>query len=196
VVSLTTILILITDNELMTTKTTRTRRAPGAGNGLGRRGTRELGQADATLGADLVRRGLRLTNQRRLILTVLRATESHPTAEWVHAEVRKHLPRVGLGTVYRNLRLLARQGLLAEIHAGPSVRFDARRERHHHFTCGRCGRIYDLDEPVDGRLDARLAARTGFRVSHHRIEFYGVCGECEPSRTGRADRRRTGPGRP
>jgi Fe2+ or Zn2+ uptake regulation protein len=139
---------------------------------------------------------LRLTAQRRLILAVLRATENHPTAEWVHAEVRKHLPRIGLGTVYRNLRLLARQGLLAEIHAGPSVRFDARIHRHHHFTCRRCGRIYDLDEPVDGRLDARVAARTGFRISHHRIEFYGVCGECELSRPARNGRRRGGSGRP
>ena len=143
-----------------------------------------------------MRRGLRLTNQRRLILAVLRAAESHPTAEWVHAEVRKHLPRIGLGTVYRNLRLLARQELLTEIHAGPSVRFDARRERHHHFTCSVCGRIYDLDEPIDTRLDARVAVRTGFHVSHHRIDFYGVCGGCASSRARRGDRRRAGPGQP
>jgi Fe2+ or Zn2+ uptake regulation protein len=109
--------------------------------------------------------------------------------------VRKRLPRIGLGTVYRNLRLLAREGLLAEIHAGPSSRFDARREPHHHFTCGVCGRIYDLEEPVDTRLDARVSSRTGFRVSHHRIEFYGVCGACAAPRAGREESRRAGPAR-
>lgn len=147
--------------------------------------TRREGAGDRTLRADLARRGMRLTAQRRLILGVVRDTDAHPTAEWVHAAVRRRLPRVSLATVYRNLRLLARQGFLTEIQAGPSIRFDARVHRHHHFTCSRCGRIFDLEEPVNARLDARVAARTGFRVSHHRIEFYGVCGRC----LGRSDRR-------
>jgi len=139
-------------------------------------------RAEVALRQDLARRGMRLTNQRRLILTVVRATESHPTAEWVHAEVRRRLPHVSLGTVYRNLRLLARHGLLTEIQQGPSVRFDARVSRHHHFTCSACGRIFDLEEPVNTRLDARIAARTGFTVSHHRIEFYGLCAACTAGR--------------
>lgn len=146
---------------------------------------------DAGLRANLARRGMRLTDQRRLVLSAVRATDSHPTAEWVHAAVRKHLPRVSLATVYRNLRLLARHGFLAEIHAGPSVRFDARVRRHHHFTCSACGRIFDLEEPVDPRLDARVAARTGFRVSHHRIEFYGLCAGCGRGRARRPARRRS-----
>jgi Fe2+ or Zn2+ uptake regulation protein len=133
---------------------------------------------DPALRADLARRGLRLTAQRRLILEVVRATDAHPTAEWIHAEVRRRRAGVSLGTVYRNLRVLARHGLLAEIAAGPSARFDARLHRHHHFTCARCARIFDLDEPVDARLEGRVAARTGFRVTHHRIEFYGLCGPC------------------
>ncbi|MGH7322470.1 MAG: Fur family transcriptional regulator [Candidatus Rokuibacteriota bacterium] len=160
-------------------------------SGRGKRGGR-FGPppADAALRSELARRGMRLTDQRRLILTAVRATDGHPTAEWVHAEVRKWLPRVSLGTVYRNLHLLARQGLLAETHAGPSVRFDARLHRHHHFTCSACERIYDLEEPVDTRLDARVTRRTGFRVSHHRIEFFGVCGACAPPRARRSVRRR------
>jgi len=144
---------------------------------------------EATLRHDLARRGMRLTEPRRLILMAVRATDTHPTAEWVHAEVRKRLPRVGLGTVYRNLRLLAREGLLTEIPSGPSLRFDGRVHRHHHFTCAACGRIFDLEEPVEPRLDARVAARTGFRVSHHRIEFHGLCGRCASHRI-RGRRRR------
>jgi Fur family peroxide stress response transcriptional regulator len=99
---------------------------------------------------------------------------------------------VSLATVYRNLRLLAHHGLLTEIAGGPTLRFDARVGRHHHFTCSACGRIFDLEEPVDGRLDARVAAQTGFHVSHHRIEFYGSCGGCT-SRRPRPRRSRRGP---
>jgi Fe2+ or Zn2+ uptake regulation protein len=95
--------------------------------------------------------------------------------------------------VYRNLRVLARHGLLAEIAAGPSARFDGKLHHHHHFTCSRCGGIFDLDEPVDARLDGRVAARTGFRVTHHRIEFYGLCGSCtrREAREPRGSRRRS-----
>ncbi|HEV8307408.1 MAG TPA: transcriptional repressor [Methylomirabilota bacterium] len=146
-------------------------------------------RAEVVLRADLARRGMRLTDQRRLILAAVQATNTHPTAEWVHAAVRKQLPRVSLATVYRNLRLLARHGLLTEFQAGPTVRFDARVHRHHHFTCAHCGRIFDLEEPVDARLDARVTARTGFRVSHHRIEFFGLCGRCARRRGGGPTRR-------
>jgi Fur family transcriptional regulator, peroxide stress response regulator len=148
---------------------------------------------ETALRVDLARRGMRLTDQRRLILAVVQATEGHPTAEWVHGAVRRRLPRVSLGTVYRNLRLLAHHGLLTEIAGGPTLRFDARVERHHHFTCSACGRIFDLEEPVDARLDARVAAQTGFHVSHHRIEFYGSCGRCTSRRPGRRRRSRRGP---
>jgi Fe2+ or Zn2+ uptake regulation protein len=150
---------------------------------------------DAWLRVDLARRGMRLTNQRRLILAAVQATDTHPTAESVHAAVRRQMPRIGLGTVYRNLRLLARRGLLSEIAGGPSVRFDARVDRHHHFTCSACGRIFDLDEPIDPRLDARVATQTGFRVSHHRIEFFGLCGGCGSGRATRPRRERP-PARP
>jgi Fur family ferric uptake transcriptional regulator/Fur family peroxide stress response transcriptional regulator len=134
----------------------------------------------AALRRDLAGCGMRLTGPRALILALLRASDEHPTAEWVHAEVRRRRPRVSLATVYRNLRLLARHGLLAEIHGGSSVRFDARVGRHHHFTCAGCQRIFDLAEPVDPRLETRVAARTGLRIWHHRIEFYGLCAACTP----------------
>src|SRR5215475_13607127 len=122
--------------------------------------------------AALRARGLRLTGPRRAILDVLRGTDSHPTAEWVHRVVRRRLPRVSLGTVYRNLRLLVAEGLAAEI-PGPHARFDANLEAHHHFTCVRCGRILDVD--------GRIAARTGLSITHQRIEFFGRCLQCRPA---------------
>jgi len=135
--------------------------------------------------------GLRLTGPRRVILDVLRGTESHPTAEGVHRLVRRRLPRVSLGTVYRNLRLLVAQGLAAEI-PGLHSRFDANMDAHHHFTCVRCGRIVDVDgplaEPQAEALRVRIASRTGLAITHHRIEFFGRCPQC---RSGKSRPRRS-----
>jgi Fur family transcriptional regulator, peroxide stress response regulator len=136
-------------------------------------------------GAALRAFGLRLTGPRCVILEVLRGTESHPTAEWVHRLVRRRLPRVSLGTVYRNLRLLVAEGLAAEI-PGPHARFDANLDAHHHFTCVQCGRIVDVDgplaEPHAEALRVRIAARTGLAITRQRIEFFGRCPQCRPAR--------------
>src|ERR1700730_10581638 len=91
--------------------------------------------------------GLRLTGPRRLVLDVVPATESHPTAEWVHRMVRRRRPRVSLGTVYRNLRLLVAQGLVKEL-PGPHTRSDGKLSEHHHFTCLACGPISDVPGPA------------------------------------------------
>lgn len=135
--------------------------------------------------ASLRARGLRLTGPRRVVLEVLRGTESHPTAEWVHRVVRRRLPRVSLGTVYRNLRLLVAEGLVAEIQ-GPHARFDANLDAHHHFTCVRCGRILDVDgplaEPHAEALRGRISSRTGLAITHQRIEFFGRCPQCQSAK--------------
>jgi Fe2+ or Zn2+ uptake regulation protein len=128
------------------------------------------------------------------VLEVVRGVESHPTAEEVHRLVRRRLPGVSLGTIYRNLRLLVGAGLLKEL-PGPYARFDANTRAHHHFMCERCGRIIDVDaalaEPHARALSARLASRTGFSITHHRIELFGRCRECQKrSPAPRARRRR------
>ncbi len=148
----------------------------------------------------LRRRGFRLTGPRRLILEVVQGTDVHPAAEWVHRQVRRRLPRVSLGTVYRNLRLLVEEGLVRELPRAAGrqpgaprlARFDGNTAAHHHLTCSECGRIHDLAGRVDPSLDSQMAARTGFEVSHHCIEFYGRCPACRvrTRRRARARRRR------
>ena len=141
-------------------------------------------------------RGLRLTGPRRVVLDVVRATETHPTAEWVYQMVRRRLPRVSLGTVYRNLRLLVAEGLVKEL-SGPHARFDGNLSEHHHFTCLSCGRISDVPapstDPHSRALCGRVAAQSGGSVTHHRIEFYGRCSECQRRAGGRARSRRATP---
>jgi Fe2+ or Zn2+ uptake regulation protein len=127
-------------------------------------------------------RGLRLTEPRRLILEVVRATDAHPSASAVYRKLRKRLPRVSLATVYRNLRRLAAEGFLLERAGTEGLRFDGNVERHDHFTCLSCGRVFDV--PPAGAIGPRqrVAVRTGFEVLDHRIEFYGVCAGCRRRR--------------
>lgn len=122
-------------------------------------------------------RGLRLTNPRRIILDVVRATDVHPTATWVYRAVRRKLRRVSLATVYRNLRTLAAQGLLAERADVAGMRFDGKTGPHDHFTCVTCGRIFDVPGG-GGRARARMPLAPEFEVLSHRIEFYGRCRAC------------------
>ena len=129
-------------------------------------------------------RGLRLTEPRRLILDLVRATDAHPTAAFVYRRVRKKLPRVSLATVYRNLRMLAAEGFLAERAGAAGMRFDGNTLPHDHFTCLACGRLYDVPARADRAVRARVAAHTGFEILNHRTEFYGRCGACR-RQTGR-----------
>jgi Fe2+ or Zn2+ uptake regulation protein len=137
--------------------------------------------------AALRARGKRLTQPRRIILDTVRASDGHPSAAAVYRHVRRRLPRVSLATVYRNLRMLAAEGLLTERADLGGMRFDGNTEPHDHFTCVTCGRIYDVPALGAPRARARVAVRTGFEVLAQRIEFYGRCGAC---------RRAAGPIRP
>jgi Fur family peroxide stress response transcriptional regulator len=123
---------------------------------------------------------MRKTRQKEAILEVLRGTNSHPTADWVYNEVRKEIPNISLGTVYRNLRLLCESGEISELDlCGTLTRFDARRDNHYHFRCEKCGLVFDVDLPVDVEMDKKVAQKTGFEVLYHRLEFRGVCESCQ-----------------
>ena len=138
---------------------------------------------DVTLRA----RGLRLTKPRRLILETVRATDAHPSASMVYRQVRRRLPRVSLATVYRNLRRLAAEGFLLERAGTDGLRFDGNTGHHDHFTCLACRRVFDVPAAKAVGARHRVAARTGFEVLDHRVEFYGRCAGC------RGRGRRSGP---
>ena len=122
----------------------------------------------------------RKSKQREAILRVLRGTTSHPSADWVYEQVRREIPNISLGTVYRNLKLLKQKGEILELDLASTLsRFDGNSQDHYHFRCEKCGRIFDVDEPVDKEIDYRVAQKTGFKVSHHRLEFRGLCKDCQ-----------------
>ena len=94
-------------------------------------------------------------------------------------------PRLSLGTVYRNLHVLAEMGELAEIHFGSGRdRFDARPGRHYHFICRRCGEILDIEMSVHPELEKEAQEAAGFQIESHSVEFHGLCRGCSHARRG------------
>ena len=129
----------------------------------------------------------RSTRQRQAIVEVVRALDDHPTAEHVFFEVRKRLPTISLGTVYRNLNLLAEQGIIAEFSMSENARrYDGNTGRHSHIICTVCGAIRDI-WPPDGpteRIVAFAEAATGYCVERHHVELFGVCPDCREGTEG------------
>jgi len=122
----------------------------------------------------------RQTKQRGAILGLLRGGYCHLTADQVYDEVRKEIPSISKGTVYRNLRVLQEMGLVSELNLNDTVsRFEAKRDGHYHFHCERCGRVFDIDEPINKELDRRIADKTGYKISYHQLEFCGSCHDCQ-----------------
>lgn len=119
----------------------------------------------------------RYSRQRELILDRLRNTTEHPTAETLYQWLKPDNPTLSLGTVYRNLNLLADEGIIARM-PFPVERFDANCAPHPHFRCRVCGSVYDLDLPHDQTLDRRAAAASGHLVEGHEIFFTGICAHC------------------
>jgi len=125
----------------------------------------------------------RMTHQRRVILEVIQDSGDHPTADEVYQRVRKMLPHISLGTVYRNLDVLARTGMISKI--GPEftqMRYDRVTTEHYHITCIACGRIEDMpledrDNTME-RLEIALGKLTKYGVFGHRLEFFGLCEQC------------------
>jgi Fe2+ or Zn2+ uptake regulation protein len=120
----------------------------------------------------------RKSKQKQAILGVIKGTRSHPSAGWIYEQVKKEIPNISLGTIYRNLRLLEKDGEILELETSNQGRFDGITRDHYHFKCDRCGRIFDMDMPVDEAMNERAARETGFDVFRHRLEFSGLCKDC------------------
>jgi Fe2+ or Zn2+ uptake regulation protein len=115
-----------------------------------------------------------------VVLSVVRSTMDHPSADWVFRQARRRLPHISLGTVYRNLKRLAADGLIREIHAGgQGTRFDGNTGDHHHVRCVGCGRVNDLPLSVDTSREEAAARALNFRILGHQVEIQGVCAQCQ-----------------
>jgi Fur family transcriptional regulator, peroxide stress response regulator len=122
---------------------------------------------------------LRMTPQRKVILEELRKVNTHPSADELYEMVRKRLPRISLGTVYRNLETLSESGVIQKLEPGCSLkRFDGNPSEHCHIRCVHCDRIADAPLEPDLKVDLKRVNSTDFEIIGHRLEFIGVCPEC------------------
>ena len=122
----------------------------------------------------------RKSTQREAILEAVRTRGGHSTADQIYEAVRLKHPRISLGTVYRNLRMLCDQGELREVNTDHGYgRFEIAGHPHYHLVCRRCGEIEDCPLPVDKSLEHRMQALTMFRVEQHRLDFIGLCCKCQ-----------------
>ena len=131
--------------------------------------------------------GMRRTKQREVIVEELTKLRTHPSADELYEQVRKRLPRISLGTVYRNLEILSREGTIHRLELGRSqMRFDGELNEHQHIRCMRCGRVDDLS--VEAELtehDREIVRSMGYRVLERWVELVGVCPVCRKKGTGK-----------
>ena len=122
----------------------------------------------------------RSTVQRCVILEELQKLEIHPTAGELYEIVRRRLPDISLGTVYRNLVLLSDSGIIQKLEfGGGEACFDGKPDKHYHVQCIICGRVDDLRD-LPGKMSIKLPVETDeFRITAHRVVFYGTCKNCQ-----------------
>ncbi len=127
----------------------------------------------------LQEKNLRISKQRQVILEELRKLNTHPSADEIYKVVRRRLPRISLGTVYRNLEVLSALGKIQKLELSGSLkRFDWNTKKHYHIRCVRCNRVDDAPIAPLNQLENDLYEATVFEIIGHNLEFIGLCPEC------------------
>jgi Fur family ferric uptake transcriptional regulator len=120
-----------------------------------------------------------MTRQRQVILEELRNVNTHPSADEIYEMVRKRLPRISLGSVYRNLVILSERGEIQKLELGCGLkRFDGVAEDHYHIRCLGCGRVVDAPPGSEVFISYKLKETTDFKITGHKLEFVGICPAC------------------
>ena len=125
-------------------------------------------------------KGCRLTPQRLAMLKILAKSEGHPSIEQIYEQIKINFPTTSLATIYKTMRLLKDMGEVLELTlTSAGTRYDGNRPYPHpHIICTRCGRI--LDPEIEGlaAVSAEMARQTGYRITHHQLNFFGLCPKC------------------
>lgn len=129
---------------------------------------------------------LRMTRQRAVILEEMRRLRIHMSADEIYDVVRRRLPRISLGTVYRNLEVLSELGQIQKLELGGTIkRFDWNPNKHYHIRCLQCGRVDDAPLAPLTRIEDELYESTVYEIVGHRLEFIGLCPRCSQQTSGR-----------
>jgi Fur family peroxide stress response transcriptional regulator len=128
---------------------------------------------------------LKSSRQRDLVLRILRSTNCHPTADWIYEQARKEMSSISKGTVYRNLKILKDEGKIQELSISRGItRYDGDVRNHYHIRCIECGRIDDVSHISPRASHDEIEELTGYRIYSHRLEFSGICPECQKNESG------------
>lgn len=111
-------------------------------------------------------------------MQILMSTDTHPGADWIYKQARKQIPAISLGTVYRNLGMLVSLNQIRALNHGGSIRYDANMTDHLHFTCTRCGNIYDISMNLE-HIIAESNQLTEHQIRNFTIRFSGECAACK-----------------
>jgi Fur family transcriptional regulator, peroxide stress response regulator len=124
-------------------------------------------------------RGMRVTPQRRLIISLLAERHAHPTVEDLYQQVKARLPDVSLATVYNTVHALVEMGELKVVEGlgGESIRYDTNTGQHHHLYCESCQQLVDVESNLGGfRLPEEKSS--GYLINRSQVTFYGICPDC------------------
>ena len=121
---------------------------------------------------------MKYSRQRELILNNVIDSKGHPTADDVYDDLKKANPSLSLGTVYRNLTQLEKNGMLKKVNIpGDPVRFEANLTDHNHFVCDDCKKIKDIDTNVVD-FSEKLLDEQGLKIKSSYVILTGTCKEC------------------
>ena len=125
--------------------------------------------------------GCRLTPQRLAVLKILAASEEHLSAEKIYERVEPDFPSTSLATIYKTVTLLKKVGEVMELgFVDESNRYDGTRPYPHpHLICMKCKKIIDPDSPALNQLSRELSQKTGYQIVNHRLDFFGICPQCQ-----------------
>ena len=119
---------------------------------------------------------MRYSRQRELITDIIKGRCDHPTADMIYNSAREIEPNISLGTVYRNLKLLADEGEIITLETEDKrLHYDGDTSRHSHFICSGCGKIIDLFKPAEKPNELK---ELGLKVTGEKCVYYGLCSKC------------------
>ncbi len=130
----------------------------------------------------LLTKGLKQSHQRVDVLRVFLDTEGHHTPEEIHLLVKKKYPEIGIATVYRTLKVLCECKLARELlFDGKIMRYEHsfNHSHHDHLICTKCGTVIEVVDETIEKLQEKMAKKHDFTIERHRMEIYGICGDCK-----------------
>lgn len=121
----------------------------------------------------------RLTNQKKLIMSIMENNFNHPTADDVYEKARQSDPKISRGTVYRNLNALSDMGSITRINTPIGADFyDFNTQNHYHFLCRLCNKAFDTQIPYKTELNSKTSSVSEFVTEWHQLILIGLCRDC------------------